>query len=404
MTDEIKVTDKPKKRTSRRRAIPSGMVRRGRVYHADFMKNGRRIRKRLSTDLDAAKDMLNELRSRADRGELELLDNRYPWADLKKDFLAWAKQNIRRWEEYEMDLNKFEEFCRVRCVSLVTPSLIVQFRNWRLGQGVTPRTINRQVGTIRNMLAKGVELFKVIATNALAALERLPEGDPTKDRRALEPEEVEAIFKHSPPELVPVWRLFATTGMRKNELVTLRFDDVDWDDRSITIRASVAKGKAARDVPLDDITYSMLADLHQHAAARPEGWDRDHVFVNRFGRPLRNNLLKKFYAICQRAGIEDARNSGSVDIHALRNTFISLAIDGKANPKAVQLIVGHKKLDMTMQVYCKANDRSKREAINALPFAKASAPGHIVSIDENGPRLSQFSHTCDSGMKPAAIG
>ena len=61
--------------------------------------------------------MLNELRSRADRGELELLDNRYPWADLKKDFLAWAKQSVRRWREYEADLDKFEEFSpRPMCV------------------------------------------------------------------------------------------------------------------------------------------------------------------------------------------------------------------------------------------------------------------------------------------------
>jgi hypothetical protein len=72
MNDEIKVLKKRKRRT--RRAIPAGMVLRGRVYHADFMKQGRRIRKRLSTNFDAAKDMLNELRSRADRGELELLD------------------------------------------------------------------------------------------------------------------------------------------------------------------------------------------------------------------------------------------------------------------------------------------------------------------------------------------
>jgi hypothetical protein len=72
MNDEIKVLKKQKRRT--RRAIPAGMVLRGRVYHADFMKQGRRIRKRLSTNFDAAKDMLNELRSRADRGELELLD------------------------------------------------------------------------------------------------------------------------------------------------------------------------------------------------------------------------------------------------------------------------------------------------------------------------------------------
>jgi hypothetical protein len=66
---------------SKRRKLPAGMPLRGRTYHADFMKDGRRIRKRLSTDLEAAKDMLNELRSRADRGELELLDNRYPWTN-----------------------------------------------------------------------------------------------------------------------------------------------------------------------------------------------------------------------------------------------------------------------------------------------------------------------------------
>jgi site-specific recombinase XerD len=100
--------------------------------------------------------MLNELRSRADCGELGLLDNRYPWADLRKDFLAWAKLEIRRWREYEADLDKFEEFCPVRCVSLVSPQLINQFREWRKGQGVTPRTINRQVGTIRNMLRKAL--------------------------------------------------------------------------------------------------------------------------------------------------------------------------------------------------------------------------------------------------------
>jgi hypothetical protein len=62
----------------KRRTMPPGMRLRGRTYHADFMHNGRRIQKRLSTDLDAAKTILNELRSRADRGDLGLLDNRYP--------------------------------------------------------------------------------------------------------------------------------------------------------------------------------------------------------------------------------------------------------------------------------------------------------------------------------------
>ena len=284
MTAHSNVGPKRVRRRSRR-ALPAGMVQRGRVYHADFMKHGRRVRKRLSTDLDAASDMLNELRSRADRGELGLLDNRYPWADLKKDFIAWAKQNVRRWREYEADLNKFEEFCHIRCVSLVTPRQIDQFREWRLVQGVTPRTINRQVGTIANMLGKGVHRFKVLASNPLADVKRLPEGDPKKVRRALTADEVGAIFKHSRPEMVPVWRLYATTGMRKMELVSLLFSDIDWESKSIVIRASVAKGKRPRHILLDDSMLAMLIELNAEAKNRPEGWDRERVFINQIGKP-----------------------------------------------------------------------------------------------------------------------
>lgn len=368
------------------------MVQRGRVYHADFMKHGRRIRKRLSTNFEAARDMLNELRSRADRGELELLDNRYPWAELKRDFIAWAKQNVRRWWEYEADLEKFEEFSHVQCVSLVTPRLIDQFREWRLAQDVTPRTINRQVGTIVNMLGKGVDRFKVIAKNTLAEVKRLPEGDPTKARRALTVAEVQAVFEHSRPEMAPVWRLYATTGMRKMELVTLLFSDVDWEGRAIVIRASVAKGKKARRVLLDDAMHGMLVTLRDRD--RPAGWDREHVFVNHEGRPHRNNLLRKFYGTCKRAGIADGRRNGAVDLHSLRVTFTTLSLEGGASPKSVQAILGHATLDMTMRVYAKVTDKSMRDAVNALPFAKASAPDHVLSITD-GPRgLSQDSHSC----------
>ncbi len=378
--------------------MPAGMVLRGRTYHADFMKNGRRVRKRLSTDFHAASDMLNELRSRADRGALELLDNRYPWDDLKKDFLAWAKQSVRRWREYESDLVAFEKFSHVRCVSIVTPRLVDQFRQLRLAEGVTPRTINRQVGTLRNMLSKGVHRFKVLASNALADVKRLAEGDPTKARRALSVDEVEAIFKHSRPEMVPVWRLYATTGMRKMELVSLLWSDIDFGDKSITIRASVAKGKRSRRVLLDDAMLAMLIALRTEAGKRPEGWDRDHVFVNQIGRPHRNGLLLMFYRTCKRAGIADGKRNGSVDLHSLRVTFTTLSLEGGASPKAVQTILGHSTLDMTMRVYAKATDRSMRDAINALPFATATAPDHVLSIAkteaDSGQDLSQDSHNC----------
>ena len=74
------------------------------------------------------------------------------------------------------------------------------------------------------------------------------------------------------------------------------------------------------------------------------------------GTPLRNNLLARFYAVCRRAGIHDAEPGGSVDIHALRVTFTTLSLEHGAKPKAVQEILGHSTLAMTMSVYAKATD------------------------------------------------
>jgi integrase len=233
------------------------------------------------------------------------------------------------------------------------------------------------------MLEKGVDRFKVIATNALATMKPLPEGDPTKVRRALTVDEVAALFKHSMPYMIPVWRLFAITGMRHNELVNLHWTDVDFEDKSISIRASVAKGKRSRRVLLDDMMLVMLRELRDETDRRPEGWDREHVFVNQIGRPHRQNLLRKFYGTCKRAGITDGKRNGAVDIHSLRVTFATLSLEGGASPKAVQTILGHKTLDMTMKVYAKATDRSLREAVNALPFATATAPDHVLAIGQN---------------------
>jgi integrase len=382
----------------RAKALPPGMVQRGRKYHADFMKDGRRIRKPLSSDLKAAKEMLNELRSRADKGALQLLDNRYPWAELRKAFLAWAKQNVADWRQYQRALDTFEKFLPITNVNQVTAQVIDQFRNWRLSQGVCPRTVNREVGTIGNMLNQGADRFEVIAANPIAAVEALAHPKPVKVRRSLSLEEVEMVFEHTPADLLPVFRLYATTGMRKSEVVTLRFSDIDWERKTLTVRAEAAKDKESREVPLEDLSLELLRGLHEAADSRPEGWSRDVVFLTCRGNPLRNNLLRRFYVVCKNAGIADAKPGGKVDLHALRGTFATLAMDGGANPKAVQAILGHSTLGMTMKAYAKATDRAKRAAINALSFASVTSPEHVVTMNRKAAELSQNSHKSENGQ------
>jgi hypothetical protein len=190
---------------------------------------------------------------------------------------------------------------------------------------IVPANTAVKFGAVSNMLTKGVTRFKVIASNPLALIERSPESDPTKVRWALDSEEVLAIFERSSLEMVPLWRLYATTGMRKMEVVTLRWSDIDCDGKAIVIKASVAKGKRAQRILLDDAMLAMLG-----------------------GR----------------------RESES----------------GAGHP-------GHATLEMTMRVYAQATDRSMSDAINALPFAKATAPAHVLNV-VNTPVSSWAAHSC----------
>ena len=391
---------------ARTKKLPKGLWKRGNIYYARFRHGGRMVQKRLSSDLDVAKVALNDLRARADKGDLGIIDNDCPWTDLKERFLRWAKQAVRNPGDYKRDLERFEAYCRVQSVRQIDQDYVVGYREWRLSQNkgavagkewqraagkrVSPRTVNREVGTLQNMLNKGVD-WKMIGLNPLAALKPLRHDEPTKDRRSLSAAEVELIFANAPDWLRKPLRLFASTGIRRNELVSLRITDVDFERRCIVIRASVAKSRKAREIPLDDDTAAMLAKLCDQAKQReripgktPEGrFSREHVFVTAWNTPLRNNLLRAFYAVCKRAGIEGGWQGGSVDLHSLRGTFTTLTIENGANPKAVQSILGHSTLAMTMGVYAKATERSKRDAIAALPFARVTPPDHVIAFPKS---------------------
>lgn len=380
----------------RKEKLPTGMLKRGDVYHCDFVKKGRRVRKRLSRNKEAAIEMLNKLRADADKGDFGLVSNDYPWADLKAQFLKWAERNVSDSGQYKRDIATFEGFRPVRGVKDITASRIDDYREHRLGK-VCARTVNREVGTIHNVLNKGVERFKVIAANPIAGIKPLSHLEKKKVRRSLTTEEVLSLFEHSPEYLKPVWRMFMSTGIRKSELVEMQWPWIDFDRKCVTIPAINSKSRKEREIPLADELVETLERLKAESVDRQpvkgntpkmtaqqrKNFSRDHVFVSNVSTPLRNNLLTRFYAICKRAGIEGAEPWGSVDIHSLRGSYITLAVEGGANPKAVQEIAGHSDIRLTMGIYAKATDRGKRQAVDALSFATCSSPSHVLKMVPN---------------------
>ena len=161
------------------------------------------------------------LHARADRSDFGLVDNDYRWEDLRREFLRWAAQAVRRPKQYERHLDQFERFMRVSSIRQVDHAYVVQYREWRLstpiaGKGPKKfpavRTVNLEIATLRAMLNRGVE-WKRIGSNPIAGLKPLADDEPRKSRRPLINEVVSRLFDASPKRLIAPLQFFAATGL-----------------------------------------------------------------------------------------------------------------------------------------------------------------------------------------------
>jgi integrase/recombinase XerD len=189
--------------------------------------------------------------------------------------------------------------------------------------------------------------------------------------------------------------------MRKTELASLRFSDVDFTNAELRVRGTVAKNRRDRVIPLDRGLLEIFRKQEAGRATRQPGtgktaelteqtqarFSRDHVFVTTGCTPLthRSSLYSRFMQFCGKAGIQTHTYDGEgrliehIDLHSCRRTFATALITGGADPKSVQELLGHRTLDMTMRIYAKVNAGTKRQALGKLSYGMGSvAPDHVI--------------------------
>jgi integrase len=382
----------------RKRKLPEGLYRRGRHYYADFYAGGRRVRKKLATDLDAAKDILVELRSRANKADFELLDNDYPLDTLRDQYLRQCQQTLGEDSElrYRKALDSIMGRLPATRVRQLGVGLVVAYRQERLQEGLRPSTVNYEVAALHRMLRWGAR-HKIIGSSPLDGIKAVPNLRP-KDGRSLEPAEVAALLEASPERWRHVWYTYLVTGIRLRELCRLTFDDIDWDARELVIRAHKAKSRRERRIPIDDGLWDILKSYEAKRSERKPSsrvafgralgdfFSDRHVFVSKDYTALSgNNVYVSLMSCCRKAGIptrtQDAEGQPleHVDVHSLRRTFATELIVNGADPKSVQDLLGHKTLTMTMKLYAKVRPQNKRQAVSRLTYGKGvSAPAHVL--------------------------
>ncbi|MGQ0826013.1 MAG: tyrosine-type recombinase/integrase [Actinomycetota bacterium] len=159
--------------------------------------------------------------------------------------------------------------------------------------------------------------------------------------------------------LFPALYLAAMTGMRRGEVLGLRWCDVDLDARRLfvnralhlvgtrPIESAVKTGHSRRSIDLDETTVSALHEWksRQHDAPAPAGPD-DWVFSARGGGPVNPDLLTQtFDRIVARSGLTRIR------LHDLRHTHASLLLKAGVPLKVVSERLGHASPAFTMVTY-----------------------------------------------------
>jgi site-specific recombinase XerD len=175
--------------------------------------------------------------------------------------------------------------------------------------------------------------------------------------------------------------LLVVYGLRLGEVLGLRWHDVDEYDGEVRIRQQVQRmsgqlrlyplktAASRRDLPLLPVVQSMLAFRRELPAAdRRElgrAWqDNGLIFTTKTGRPVDpRNLLRSFRRIC-------AQNSlRLIKVHHLRHTTATLLKNLGVPARDAQLILGHSRLAVTLEIYSHEDRQAQREALGRISDA-----------------------------------
>ena len=224
----------------------------------------------------------------------------------------------------------------------------------KAGKPRTEATINRELSTLRHMLNKAVE-WGMLEQNPFNKGSKLMLKENNHRLRFLNNSEIEALLKAcdelkvTSPHLRPIVETALLTGMRRNELLSLKWEQI----RNGFIYLTETKSGKARQIPIND----RLAEVFKEVR-RGNQLKSPHVFCGPDGKRF-FEVKRSFASACRKAGIEAFR------FHDLRHTFASQLVMRGASLKAVQELLGHASLAMTMR-YAHLSHEHLKDSVNLL--------------------------------------
>lgn len=264
----------------------------------------------------------------------------------------------------------FFQFLRLRQIDPLEAAdrqVLRDYISWLMEQGVAKASIARKLSAIRSfyryLVREGVLSSNPLASGASPKLDKRLPSFLTIDEvnRLLAAPDLSTAAGQRNQAFV---ELLYASGLRVSELVSLNLEQVNLDSREILV---LGKGSKERIVLMGEPAAKALRSYLEQGRPELLGNKRNKaLFLNRYGERLTQRGVQKILAeLACRAGIDK-----KVHPHRLRHTFATHLLDGGADLRVVQELLGHASLTST-QVYTHVSQsRARQVYLSAHPMAR----------------------------------
>ncbi len=317
------------------------------------------------------------------------------WHDaigLLRDELSRRDAAPRTVRAYQVDLDQFATWATARGLSVadVGPKDVRAYVVALSERDLAPSTSARKLAALRALFNSQREHgliaqnpAELVSTPRLAR--ELPKVLKVREAAAL----LDAIGAGGPPIKGPLplrdramFELAYACGLRAEELVSLRLGDVDHDGEQLRVEG---KGRKTRFVPVGEVALKAVGEYVQRGRpqltepqggvvvngpprdaatrVRVDGGRRDRedaLFLSKTGRRLStSDVRRRLRGWARRSGVEST--AGVISPHALRHSFATHLLDGGADLRSIQELLGHASVSST-QIYTRVESAKLKSA------------------------------------------
>ncbi len=258
---------------------------------------------------------------------------------------------------YGKDLKIFLQFLKennIENYDKIEYKTIRKFLEYLYDEKYEKKTIARHISSLRS-------LFKyLLKENKIKNNPMILISNPKLDKKLpkyLYYDQIEQILsipdKNTPLGMrdLTLLELLYSTGVRVSELINIKIEDINFDDKSIRI---LGKGNKERIVLYSKVLKEYLNDyLKIRSTFNP---NHNYLFINKFGNKLTDRGVRVIIDNILKKGMV----SFHISPHMIRHTFATHLLDNGADLKCVQELLGHKNLSST-QVYTHVSDEHLRK-------------------------------------------